>query len=119
MLAPVVIGRRCASLDSAGIFFSGSPAAGWLKLWWNRHLPPIPPLRSSDTACLLADHIRGPRCVRLFTTWPSHDPGGLPVFELPGGLGGLNPLPHPADPPTSGQNSTPGGRVSTPPPKFC
>src|SRR6218665_398415 len=78
IVAPVVIGRRCASLDSAGIFFSGSPAAGWLKLWWNSHLPPIPPLRSSDTACLLADHIRGPRCVRLFTTWPSHDPGGLP-----------------------------------------
>ena len=35
------------------------------------------------------------------------------MFELPGG-GGLNPLPHLADPPTSGQNSTPGGRVSTP-----
>ena len=30
------------------------------------------------------------------------------------GFGGLNPLPHLADPPTSGQNSTPGGRVSTP-----
>ena len=30
------------------------------------------------------------------------------VFEFPGGL---NPLPHLADPPTSGQNSTPGGRV--------
>jgi len=41
------------------------------------------------------------------------------VFELPGGLGGLNPLPHLADPPTSGRNSTPGGRVSTPLPKFC
>ena len=26
----------------------------------------------------------------------------------------MNPLPHLADPPTSGQNSTPGGRVSTP-----
>ena len=36
-----------------------------------------------------------------------------PVFELPG-LGRLNPLPHLADPPTSGQNSTPGDRVSTP-----
>ena len=35
------------------------------------------------------------------------------MFELPGGWG-LNPLPHLADPPTSGQNSTPGGRVSTP-----
>src|SRR6218665_3578291 len=33
------------------------------------------------------------------------------MFELPGGL---TPLPHLADPPTSGQNSTPGGRVSTP-----
>src|SRR6218665_225087 len=37
-----------------------------------------------------------------------------------GGLGGLTrappppPLPHLADPPTSGQNSTPGGPVSTP-----
>src|SRR6218665_315016 len=30
------------------------------------------------------------------------------------GVGGLNPLPHLADPPISGQNSTPGGRVSTP-----
>src|SRR6218665_1692152 len=29
------------------------------------------------------------------------------------GVGGLTPLPHLADPPTSGQNSTPGGRVST------
>src|SRR6218665_1231275 len=54
ILAPVVVGRRCASLDSAGIFCSGSPAAGWLKLWWNSHLPPISPLRLSDTACLLA-----------------------------------------------------------------
>src|SRR6218665_1077337 len=80
ILAPVVVGRRCASHDSAGIFCSGSPAAGWLKLWWNSHLPPIPPLRSSDTACLLADHIRGPRCLRLFTTWSSHDPGGLPPW---------------------------------------
>src|SRR6218665_1213374 len=79
-MAPVVVGRRCASLDSVGIFCSGSPAAGWLKLWWNSHLPPIPPLRSSDTACLLADHIRGPRCLRLFTTWLSHDPGGLPPW---------------------------------------
>src|SRR6218665_550675 len=30
------------------------------------------------------------------------------------GVGGLNPLPHLADPRTSGQNSTLGGRVSTP-----
>src|SRR6218665_578016 len=35
------------------------------------------------------------------------------VFELPE-AGGLNPLRHLADPPTSGQNSIPGGRVSTP-----
>src|SRR6218665_3807449 len=41
------------------------------------------------------------------------------VFELPGGLGGLNPLPHLADPPTSRQISTPGGRVSTPHLRFA
>src|SRR6218665_2061917 len=38
----------------------------------------------------------------------------FPVFELPGGLGGLNPPTSPCRPPPSGQNSTPGGgRVST------
>src|SRR6218665_2246671 len=43
------------------------------------------------------------------------------VFELPEGLGGLNPPTSPCRPPTSGcrsstsgQNSTLGGRVSTP-----
>ena len=35
------------------------------------------------------------------------------VFELRG-VGGLNPLPHLADPPTSGQNSTPGGSSFNP-----
>src|SRR6218665_3905981 len=34
--------------------------------------------------------------------------------RITGGVGGLNPLPHLADPPSSGQNSTSGGRVSTP-----
>jgi len=34
-------------------------------------------------------------------------------------VAGLNPLPHLADPPTSGQNSTPGDRVYTSPSKFC
>ena len=29
--------------------------------------------------------------------------------RIAGGVGGLNPLPHLADPPTSGKNSTPGG----------
>ena len=40
--------------------------------------------------------------------------GGNSVFKLPGDLGGLNFLPHLADLPTSGQISTPGGRVSSP-----
>ena len=39
--------------------------------------------------------------------------------RIAGGLGGLNPLPHLADPPTSGQNSTPGGQVSTPHLRFA
>src|SRR6218665_3552686 len=32
--------------------------------------------------------------------------------RIAGGVGGLNPLPHLADPPTSDQNSTPGGWVA-------
>ena len=39
--------------------------------------------------------------------------------RIAGRVGGWTPIPHLADPPISGQNSTPGGRVSTPPPKFC
>src|SRR6218665_3999823 len=68
ILAPVVVGRRCASLDSAGIFCSGSPAAGWLKLWWNRHLPPthlsvrrIPLASSPTTFEALAVSVSSPR----------------------------------------------------------
>src|SRR6218665_3713079 len=41
-----------------------------------------------------------------------------PVFELPG-VGRVEPPTSPCRPPTSDQNSTPGGRVSTLPPKFC
>src|SRR6218665_1355915 len=77
-MAPVVVGRRCAPLDSAGIFFRGPRAAGWLKLWWNSYLPPIHSLCAQDTDRILANHIQGARCVRLFTAWSSDDPGCLP-----------------------------------------
>src|SRR6218665_687101 len=56
-MAPVVVGRRCAPLDSSGIFCRGPLAAGWLKLWWNS-LPPIHSLCAQDTDRILANHIR-------------------------------------------------------------
>src|SRR6218665_1161495 len=77
-MAIVVVGRRCEPLDSAGIFCRGPLAAGWLKLWWNSYLPPIHSLCAQDTDRILANHIRGARCVRLFTAWSSDDPGCLP-----------------------------------------
>src|SRR6218665_1192751 len=40
--------------------------------------------------------------------------GGMSSVRIAGGLGGLNPLPHLADPPTSDQNSTRGSSFNPP-----
>src|SRR6218665_673381 len=64
------------------------------------HINDCPPLRIMNSDNPSWKHLQVP----LLT----------PSVRIAGGVEGLNPPTSPCRPPTSGQNSTPGGRVSTP-----